>query len=133
MIITGDHGHPLPESGNKADEFRTPMLWIGGALNKKAVIIDKVVSQLDIAAMLSKQVGLNAGNFPFSKNSLDPITKSWAFFSFNNGFGFVDSLGRLVFDNVGKILIKEDGNIGTKEMEAGKAMQQFVYDDFIRK
>lgn len=133
MIITGDHGHPLPESGNKADEFRTPMLWIGGALNKKAVIIDKVVSQLDIAAILSKQVGLNAGNFPFSKNSLDPLTKSWAFFSFNNGFGFVDSSGRLVFDNVGKMPIKEDGNIGTKEMEAGKAMQQFVYDDFMRK
>src|SRR5688572_15799245 len=133
MIITGDHGHPLPESGNKADEFRTPMLWIGGALNKKAFIIDKVVSQLDIAAMLSKQVGLNAGNFPFSKNSLDPFTKSWAFFSFNNGFGFVDSLGRLVFDNVGKMPIKEDGNIGTKEIEAGKAIQQFVYDDFIRK
>lgn len=133
MIITGDHGHPLPESGSKADEFRTPMLWIGGALNKKAVIIDKVVSQLDIAAMLSKQVGLNAGNFPFSKNSLDPVTKSWAFFSFNNGFGFVDSSGRLVFDNVGKIPIKEDGNIGAKEIEAGKAMQQFVYDDFIRK
>jgi len=133
MIITGDHGHPLPESGSKADEFRTPMLWIGGALNKKAVIIDKVVSQLDIAAMLSKQVGLDAGNFPFSKNSLDPFTKAWAFFSFNNGFGFVDSSGRLVFDNVGKIPIKEDGNIGAKEIEAGKAMQQFVYDDFIRK
>jgi phosphoglycerol transferase MdoB-like AlkP superfamily enzyme len=133
MIITGDHGHPLPESSNKADEFRIPMLWIGGALNKKAVIIDKVVSQLDIAAMLSKQVGLNAGNFPFSKNSLDPFTKSWAFFSFNNGFGFLDSSGRLVFDNVGKMPIKQDGNIGTKEMEAGKAMQQYVYDDFMGK
>ena len=133
IIIIGDHGHVLPASDNKADDFRTPMLWMGGALNKKGVIIDKVVSQLDIAAMLSKQMGLNAGNFPFSKNSLDPFTKSWAFFSFNNGFGFVDSSGRLVFDNVGKMPIKEDGNIGPKEMEAGKAMQQFVYDDFISK
>jgi len=133
IIIIGDHGHVLPASDNKADDFRTPMLWMGGALNKKGVIIDKVMSQLDIAAMLSKQMGLNAGNFPFSKNSLDPFTKSWAFFSFNNGFGFVDSSGRLVFDNVGKMPIKEDGNIGPKEMEAGKAMQQFVYDDFIRK
>ncbi len=133
IIIIGDHGHVLPASDNKADDFRTPMLWIGGALNKKGIVIDKVVSQLDIAAMLSKQAGFHIQSFPFSKNSLDPSTKPWAFFSFNNGFGFVDSSGRLVFDNVGKMPIKEDGNIGPKEIEAGKAMQQFVYDDFIRK
>ena len=133
MIITGDHGHILPATESKAVDFRTPMLWIGGALNKKGIIIDKVVSQLDIAAMLSKQAGFNSSDFPFSKNSLDPETKSWAFFSFNNGFGFVDSLGCLVFDNVGKMPIKEEGNIGPKEAEAGKAMQQFFYDDFIKK
>ena len=133
MIITGDHGHPLPESGNKADDFRTPMLWVGGALNKKGVVIDKVVSQLDIAATMSKQVGLNAANFPFSKNIFDPATKSWAFFTFNNGFGFVDSTGRLVFDNVGKQPIQQEEVTSKRQIEAGKAMMQFVYDDFIKK
>lgn len=133
VIITGDHGHPLPENGNKADDFRTPMLWIGGALSKKGVVIDKIVSQLDIAETLSKQVGLRAGRFPFSKNILDTASKSWAFFTFNDGFGFVDSAGRLVFDNVGKLPIRQDGGSGAKETEAGKAMMQFVYEDFLKK
>lgn len=133
IIITGDHGHPLPATNNKADDFRTPMLWIGGALNKKGIVIDKVVSQLDIAASLSKQVGLNLANFPFSKNVFDTTSKSWAFFTFNDGFGFVDSSGRLVFDNVGKLPIHQEGNTGPGKTEAGKAMMQVVYDDFLKK
>ncbi len=133
IIITGDHGHSLPATDNKADDFRTPMLWIGGALNKKGIVIDKVVSQLDIAASLSKQVGLNLSNFPFSKNVFDTTSKAWAFFTFNDGFGFVDSSGRLVFDNVGKLPIQQDGNSSLAKTEAGKAMMQVVYDDFVKK
>jgi phosphoglycerol transferase MdoB-like AlkP superfamily enzyme len=133
IIITGDHGHPLPGTGNKADEFRTPMLWIGGALKKKAIVVDDVVSQLDIAATLSKQAGLTGNKFPFSKDIFDPATKSWAFFSFNNGFGFVDSTGRLIYDNVGKQLISREGRVDAKDIGAGQAMMQLVYEDFLQK
>lgn len=133
LIIIGDHGHPFPETGNKADNFRTPMLWIGGALKKKGVVIDKVVSQLDIAATLSKQFGVEASLFPFSKNVLDPATKPWAFFNFNDGFGFIDASGRLVFDNVGRQHIVKEGAVSGPQIEAGKAMQQFTYDDFLKK
>ncbi|MEI9944376.1 MAG: sulfatase-like hydrolase/transferase [Chitinophagaceae bacterium] len=133
VIITGDHGHRLPETDNKADEFRIPMLWTGGAIKQKGIVIDKVISQVDIAAMLSRQAGLDATNFPFSRNMLDSAVKPWAFFSFNDGFGFIDSSGRLVFDNVGKQVIKQEGDTGAKEIEAGKAMQHFTYEDFIKK
>jgi phosphoglycerol transferase MdoB-like AlkP superfamily enzyme len=133
VIITGDHGHLLPESNNKADDFRSPMLWIGGALNKKGIVINKVISQLDIASTLSKQAGLNSGIFPFSKNIFDSTSKQWAFFTFNDGFGFIDSLGRLVYDNVGKMPILSEGKAGSREIEVGKAMMQLVYEDFLRK
>lgn len=133
IVITGDHGHPLPESKNKAQDFRTPMLWIGGALTQSGVTIDKVVSQLDIAATLSSQTGLDAAAFPFSKNVLDSSAKSWAFFSFNDGFGFVDSAGRLVYDNVGKLPIFSEGQLSQNETKAGQAMMQYIYEDFIKK
>ena len=133
VIITGDHGHPLPETNNKAEDFRSPMLWIGGVLNKKGIVIEKTVSQLDIAATLSRQVGMNSGVFPFSKNIFDSTSRSWAFFTFNDGFGFVDSSGRLVYDNIGNRPILKDHNAGIKETEAGKAMMQHVYDDFLKK
>jgi phosphoglycerol transferase MdoB-like AlkP superfamily enzyme len=133
MIITGDHGHRLPSTGQPADDFRIPMLWLGGALKRKGVAIDKVMSQLDLAATLTAQAGLKNDYFPFSKNILDSSTLQWAFFNFNNGFGFVNASGRLVFDNVGKLPIRLDGNAGPKETEAGKILQQVTYEDFLRK
>jgi phosphoglycerol transferase MdoB-like AlkP superfamily enzyme len=133
IIVTGDHGHRLPETGHQADDFRIPMLWLGGALRQTGVGVNKIISQLDIAATLTNQAGLPANIFPFSKNILDDATKEWAFFTFNNGFGFVDTTGRLVFDNVGKLPIQQDGKIGPKEIEAGKILQQFTYQDFLKK
>lgn len=133
MIITGDHGHPLPATNNKAEDFRIPLLWVGGALNKKGIVIDKIASQLDIAATLAQQVGITENPFPFSRNIMDERAESWAFFSFNNGFGFVNNAGRLVFDNVGKIPILQQGRSGNKEIEAGQAMQQYTYGDFLKR
>lgn len=133
VIITGDHGHRLPETADKADEFRIPMLWLGGALNTKGIVIDKVISQIDIAATLSTQAGLSSQGFTFSRNAADSLYKPWAFFTFNNGFGFVDSAGHTVFDNVGKRPIYQSSATGKNQTEAGKALQQFTYEDFIKK
>jgi phosphoglycerol transferase MdoB-like AlkP superfamily enzyme len=133
VIITGDHGHPLPDTHHPADNFRSPMLWLGGALKQRGLVIDKVVSQMDIAAMLTKQAGFTENYFPFSKNALDSAVGSWAFFCFNNGFGYADSSGTVVFDNVGKQPIDQQGKAGPSQIEAGKVLQQFTYEDFIRK
>ncbi|MEO8406277.1 MAG: LTA synthase family protein, partial [Chitinophagaceae bacterium] len=133
VIITGDHGHRLPATGKQADDFRIPLLWLGGALKQKGMIIDKVISQIDIAATITRQAGMTENYFPFSKNILDTSTLPWAFFCFNNGFGFTDSSGRLVFDNVGKQTIQQEGAAGDKEVEAGKVMQQYTYGDFLKK
>jgi phosphoglycerol transferase MdoB-like AlkP superfamily enzyme len=133
VIITGDHGHRLPDTGHPADNFRTPLLWLGGALNQKGIVISKIMSQMDIAAMLTAQVGITEKYFPFSKNALDSLVKPWAFFCFNNGFGYTDSTGTVVFDNVGKQLINQQGAAGPSQIEAGKVLQQFTYEDFIRK
>ncbi len=133
IIITGDHGHPLPATNKKADDFRIPMLWTGGALKKRGVVLDRVVSQLDIASSLTRQFGIDTAYFPFSKNIFDPSTSGWAFFTFNNGFGFVDSSGRLVFDNTGRLAVQQEGSMGPGKEEAGKALMQIVYDDFLKK
>jgi phosphoglycerol transferase MdoB-like AlkP superfamily enzyme len=133
IIIIGDHGHPLPSTGKRADDFRTPMLWLGGAVTNRGTVIDRTVSQLDIAAMLCAQEGWKNDYFPYSKNSLDPEILPWAFFTFNNGFGFVDSSGRLVYDNVGKLPIQQEGNSGAQQIRAGQALQQNTFGDYVNK
>ncbi|MET0636171.1 MAG: sulfatase-like hydrolase/transferase [Chitinophagaceae bacterium] len=158
IIIIGDHGHPLPETGRRSDDFRTPMLWTGGAITQRGLIVSQPVSQLDIAETLVRQLHPEPDNikwetnkwpegreminglvdrtktgalFPFSKDMADPRQKHWAFFTFNNGFGYVDTSGVLVFDNVGKQVIMKDGNSGPAQEDAGKAMMQKVYGDFL--
>ncbi len=133
VIITGDHGYGLPPTGKRADDFKTPMLWLGGALLKQGVVIDKVVSQLDIATTLNKQLKVSTTVFPFSRNVADTTLQPWAFFDFNNGFGFVDASGRIIYDNIGKMVLQQEGNVGEKQEKAGQALLQSVYDDFLRK
>lgn len=132
LIVLGDHGHPQPETGEKLDDFRTPMLWLGGALQRKGVY-EQPASQLDLAATLLAQTGLSAREFKFSKNLADSSIHHWAFFDFNDGFGWVNQHGSLVFDNVGKRPILEKGTVSPPATRAGQAMQQVVFQDFIDK
>ena len=133
VIIMADHGHALPETGKKSDDFRIPILWLGGALNGHGQVIDKVVSQLDIASTITAQLDIKEKYFPFSKNIFDDNYKEWAFFSFNNGFGFVQNKKAFLFDNVGKNIFEQQGLITLKDIEAAKALQQNIYQDYLNK
>ena len=133
VIIIGDHGHPLPETGSKADEFRTPMLWLGGALEVSGRMVEKPVSQLDIAATLAAQLGYPAAYFPFSRNMADTTLPAWAFFTFNDGLGWADSAGRFVYDNVGKQVIEQSSPVSPERLYAARALLDIEYQDFLKK
>jgi hypothetical protein len=57
----------------------------------------------------------------------------WAFFTFTNGFGFIESQKKMVFDNVGKIVMEESGNIEERDIFFGKALQQAAFQDYMDK
>jgi len=132
LIIIADHGHPIPETGSKTDDFKIPMLWLGGALKEEDYLVNSTGSQTDVATTLMQQLRFRS-NFPFSKNLLDSGMKQWAFYSFNDGFGFVQPGKNLVFDNVGKRLLSSDKNIQPQDVRAGQALQQQFYADYINK
>ncbi|RFS14753.1 LTA synthase family protein [Emticicia sp. C21] len=133
VIIIADHGHRIPETGKKVDDFKIPMLWLGGALAKQGVEVAKIASQIDISSTLLNQVGLKAYAYNWSKNIFDPKTKPWAFFSFNNGFGFVQTKQELVFDNIGKKMIELNGSLNTHDIDMGKALMQRMFQDYLDK
>ncbi len=133
LIIVADHGHSLPESDKKEASFKIPMLWLGGALKNAPEVHTNVTSQLDIAATLLGQTGGATKAFTFSKNSFDTTAMKWAFFSFNDGWGFVQSNRSIIFDNVGKQIIEQRGVVSTKDIKAGKALQQYTYQNFLDK
>jgi len=130
LIIVADHGHVIPYTGNELERFRIPLLLLGGALNRKG-IDPRPVSQLDIAATLAAQTGHDPRQFPFSRD-LFAARPSWAFFTFNNGFGYIDSSVRLLYDNVGRQPLMQQG-AATVEIRKAQALQQQVYQDYLEK
>ena len=130
VVIVADHGHTLLQPSDWIENFRIPMLWLGGALQQKG-IVEKVASQTDLAQTLAAQLGNTEQRFSFSRNIFDTAFIPWAYFAFNNGFGFANATGAFAFDNIGKQLILQKGPVGAKEIEAGKAMQQATFQDFV--
>jgi phosphoglycerol transferase MdoB-like AlkP superfamily enzyme len=133
VVIIADHGHPLPETPYRINNFRIPMLWLGGALKTGGIVHDKIMNQTDLAATLAAQLGLTKASFPFSKNTFDSTSKPWSFFSFNNGFGWVGPTGYALYDHIGKQVIERGGQVDTTAIDAGKAIQQFIFSDYINK
>ena len=133
VIVSADHGHYLPITGKRADDYRIPVLWLGGALDKQDIVINKTVNQLDIAGSLVQQLHFNSNSLVFSKNVFDSTSKHWAFFTYNDGIGFITDSSRLLFDNAGKRIVFEEGKTNPYQEQVAKALLQKVYADFLKR
>jgi len=134
IIFVADHGSRSPgnTSNHVKEKFKIPMIWTGGAVLKDTVI-SKTGSQVDIPATLLSQCKLKDKEFKYSKDLLDPGGPSFAFYAFNNGFGFVTDSSFLVYDNdFEKIMINEEKTQKASE-DFGKAFLQVLSKDFIQK
>jgi phosphoglycerol transferase MdoB-like AlkP superfamily enzyme len=114
------------------DIFRIPMLWLGGALSEHGIKIEKIGSQVDIPVTILHQMDLD-GNYPFSKDLLSANSKSFAFYAFNEGFGFITDSSKYIYDHkLGKPVI-EEGTGAEAAGKMGKAYLQVLYDDFLKR
>lgn len=131
VVFVADHGYSYPDGIQVNDplRYRIPMLWVGGAL-KSPLTVEKIGNQTDLAATLLHQLGLSADEFRFSKDLLAPQSPAQAFFTFQNGFGWVDPSGISVYDNESNRLLMEQPQTGSdKRLAKGKALLQTLYDD----
>ena len=131
IVLVADHGHRLPLSEQRADDFKIPLLFLGGAIEQPFRTIQLIGSQTDIAATVLTQLNQPANEFYWSRNLLGSKRLPWAFFTFNNGFGFVQSQKKLLYDNVGKIIIEKTGNITNHDIYMGRAIQQAAFQDYL--
>jgi phosphoglycerol transferase MdoB-like AlkP superfamily enzyme len=134
IVFVADHGHPLPghDPNDRPSKFHIPLIFSGGALTMKGKI-NAIGSQTDLATTILDQLHLPANQFEWGKDLLDSSAKQFAFYSFNNGFGFVTPNGTETFDNVSKKPIYKDPNFDTSQIKYGKAYMQFSYQDFLER
>lgn len=136
FVFIADHGHLYPK--NKYDVFmperyHIPLLFYGEVIKAKfkGKQHNKVGSQQDLAATLLAQLGMPAKNYTWSKNLLNPYTKEFAFFSWDNGLGFIDNKQCVTFDNVGKTILYQTKATTQNHLDLGKSYLQTAYQHFI--
>lgn len=140
FIFVADHGHIMPKGRNEIyipQRYHIPLLFFGEVIKKEycGKIMGQVGSQIDIASTLLHQLNMNTKSFPWSKNLLNPNTKSFAYFSWDNGMGFIDSKQCVTFDNVGKRCLYNDHPEDVKNtgllLKNAKSYLQTTYQQFL--
>ena len=134
VVFVADHGHPLPghDRNDVPSKFHIPLIFSGGALKDKGVITT-IGSQTDIVKTVLDQLNINAEQFKWSKDLLDSAAKPFAFYCFNNGFGFVTPAQTFTMDNVSQKIIYTKGNVDSSSITNGKAYMQFSYQDYLNR
>lgn len=132
IVFVADHGHPLPghDPNDHPSKFHIPLIFTGGALKLHGVV-PTIGSQTDILTTVLDQLDISAAAYKWGKDLLDSSARQFAFYSFNNGFGFVTPSGTFTMDNISKKIIYQTGVIDSATINTGKAYMQLSYQDFL--
>jgi phosphoglycerol transferase MdoB-like AlkP superfamily enzyme len=131
VIITADHGHRLPDKidARVKERFHIPLLVLGGAIKKDSVI-QTIGSQTDIANTILAQVAKPSADFRFSKDLFGNNVQDFAVYLFNDGYGYVDKGKYILYDNQGKLYLRQEGVEREEDKYFGKAYVQQLYSDY---
>ena len=136
IICVADHGYHRAEDAGSRHGLAThhiPMLWLGGAL-RGSRSFGQLMTQTDLAATLLRQLGLSSERFAFSRNVLGTnYSYPFAYYTFNDGFAYIDSTGYSVVDNATGQCIEEAGAGAELRRARGRALLQTSYDDLARR
>lgn len=134
VIIVPDHYGAYPEGFTKYDKirFEVPLIWTGGAV-KEARIIETIGSQMDIAATLMGQLGIEPEGLDYSSNVLDSNAPHFAYFSHSGYMGIVNAKAGFALNLVTNELMWTEGALNDSLLLSGKALLQSVYKDIASK
>ena len=92
--------------------------------------VETIGGQIDIPATVLAMLGLPHDEFLYSKDLLDAEAPHFAFFTFPDAMGLIDSTGYVIFDNTQKTVAasSKDKAVDNRTTKA-KAYLQKLYDD----
>ena len=134
VIIVADHCGRVSETqpAHSPMLFKIPMLWTGGAVKDRGLKIEKFGDQTDIAVTLMNQLGYSAA-FPFGKDLFAENSHSYAFYTYNEGFGFLTDTSIYVYDHKLKSHLIMEGKGASYAETAGKSYLQTLFDDYLKR
>jgi phosphoglycerol transferase MdoB-like AlkP superfamily enzyme len=132
IIMVADHGTRVPDFSQVYEprKFHIPLLITGGAVAKDTVV-EKLGSQADIAVTLLDQLDIDTQGYILGKDLLAPDSKSFVFYSYKNGIAMLtDSSGFGIDFTVNRYSFNY-GEVGKKQDQYARMVQQYVYDNYI--
>jgi phosphoglycerol transferase MdoB-like AlkP superfamily enzyme len=94
--------------------------------------VNKYGSQVDLPLTLLHQLGLD-DNYPFGKDLLVKENESFVFYTFNEGFAFLNDSSKYIYDHKLGSAVVESGKQPERAGEMGKSYLQVLYDDFLKR
>lgn len=141
FILVADHGHRLPLSTAMAynpAKYHIPLLFYGDVIKPeyRGQKINKLGNQTDIACTILSQLNRPHAQFKWSKNLLNPYSKEFAFFDWDNGFGFMTPQQQVSYDNSGQRMIYRGNktapnSLTHKTLRTGKAFMQQIFTEYL--
>ena len=140
FIILTDHCSPLPygRKSYEPERHHIPFLMFGNVLKVeyRGAEFSDVASHSDFVSTILAQLGLGYEKFKWSKNLFNPTSEKFAFFAFDEGFGWVNNEQKLVFDHqFGDIIYKSQENVSDEKnqeyLKSGKAYLQALIAEYV--
>lgn len=130
LVIVADHGHRFPLSASQFSNFHIPLLVLGGSVTPQ--VYSAVAEQNGLPATLLWWNGITDTSFSYSRNWFADAQPR-AYFSFNNGFGYLKNGEGIVFDNISQNVVDSMGPYAPSTLVEGRALQQYYFSDFLKR
>ena len=137
FILVADHSH----NSYRNWPFTTPMyhkiplLFLGDVIKDefKGTTISKLANQPDIASTLLHQLNIGAEEFHWSRNLFNPYSPEFAYFSFEEGVGWIRPAGHFVYDARVKHFNELSLPDASKDsiIREGKSYLQAVFEEYM--
>ena len=136
FVMLADHTNRLPKNRQNFEIERhwIPCLIYGDALKDefKGKTIDRPASHVDIPAIILSQLTLPYEQFKWSKNILGNDSNTWAFYTFDEGLGFIKNNDKIVYDiKLNRLIYKTNNTTDSLATQEGKALLQKLMNDYI--
>jgi len=133
VIVTADHATRMPDLSdvNHPGKFRIPLVLTGGVIDTPFEV-ENHSSQSDLAITLLDLLSIpyQKQDFPFSKNLFD-TSKDFTFYFYNNGVGYRQTDGGIVYDINGNYTTLLKGSDSIKYTIRARGFTQAVHNDFL--
>ena len=137
FVFVSDHHHNTPKNYSyySPQYRRIPLVFYGDVIKPefRGYLSNQICSQLDLASTLMHQLKMNSAPFYWSKNLFNPYSKQFAFFTFDEGFGWKRPEGQFVWyvkENRFESEQYSSPEAKAKLFREGKAYLQRVSEDF---